>query len=108
MGLKAMNIQGVVPAEIELQSPQHLQVGQVVHFLEHGGRDEGNHRHIGPPVVRVVETAKGFLVDEGQDLLPEWPGPGFFEGRDALVRKVDIVVEDGLLKALRSEQGKVS
>ena len=32
MGLKAVNIQGVVPAEIELQSPQHLHVREVVPF----------------------------------------------------------------------------
>ena len=36
------------------------------------------------------------------------PAQDFLRARDALVRKVDIVVEDGLLKALRSEQGKVS
>ena len=86
MRLDVVDIEGVLPTQVELQGAQHVIVRELVHLLEHARPDQRGHRNVGASVVRTVEGEKGLLVDERQDLFPERSGPCFVESRNTLGR----------------------
>jgi hypothetical protein len=103
-----MEIQGILPAQVELQGAQDLPVHEVVHFFEHRDADECAYRDVWPSVIRVVEGAEGFFVDEGKNLISERPGPSPVKGCEELGGKVDIGIEEGFLRALGFKQFNAS
>ena len=108
VSLEYINIEGVVPPQIEFQRSEHLPVGELVHLLQNANPCQKSHGHIGPAVISAIEAAERLLVDHGEYGMPKGTGPRRFQGGNSFGGKIHIVVKDGFLLPFVPEHGMAS